>query len=256
MATGAGAGFAGAAGSGFATGATVFGAAATGVEGCGSCRAPWRDGGRIAFTDGGDDLAQSDFTQSLHGLDDAQFEVQQLVAGPAHARIHLGEAVHHAQETFRLDHARLLARHRGDFGGEVLLRGRSVDLMHQHGAKMLDDVREQPAQVLAAVRLRMKFAKSAHGVPIEDAARQCGHGLPAREAEDVEHIALANGLAAEGHELIEHGLRIAHAALRALGDGIGGFFIQLHLLESRDVKQMLGDDARRECGAGRSAGSG
>src|SRR5688500_17647861 len=111
--------------------------------------------------------------------------------------------------------------------------------MHEHGAVVLDDVSQETSQVLASIRLRMLLAQGSNCIAVEDAAREGGDGLSPREAEDIEHVLLADGLAAEGDELVEHGLRIAHASIGALRNGIGGLLIELHLLESRDVKQVL-----------------
>ena len=76
----------------------------------------------------------------------------------------------------------------------------------------------------------------------ENAEEEGGHGFPRGEAEDVEDIGFGDLLPAKSHQLIEHRLGVAHAAVRSFGNGPGGGVVELYALFSGDVLEMRGDD--------------
>ena len=165
-----------------------------------------------------------------------------LVAGPAHAGIHIGQAIHHAQQLLGAGHLRLGGYFLGQLGAQVLRSGLGIGLVHQQRAEVLDEVCQKAAQLLAGLVLLIHGAQGIDGVAFQNVPCQGGHGFAGGEAKDIQHVLLGDLVSAEGHELIQHGLRIAHAALRALADGVGGLFIEVHTLQLRDVQQVLGND--------------
>ena len=50
------------------------------------------------------------------------------------------------------------------------------------------------------------------------------------------------GNTAEGDQLVEHALGVAHAAFGAPGDGVGGAVGQADFFQFGDMEQVIGDD--------------
>ena len=69
-----------------------------------------------------------------------------------------------------------------------------------------------------------------------------GDGFASGEAEDLEDVVFLDMVAAEGDELVEHGLCIAHAALGAAGEGVGGGVGELDGFLGGDGEEMGGDE--------------
>ena len=65
------------------------------------------------------------------------------------------------------------------------------------------------------------------------------------EAEHGQHIRLLDFFAAKADELIQCGFGVAHGAVRAAGDGVKRGLVNFHLLQLRDVREMLGDERGR-----------
>jgi len=172
--------------------------------------------------------------------------VQAFVAGPAHAGIHLGEAVHDAQHLLSAAHLRLSGDFIDQFRAEVLRGGFRIGLLHQQRAEVLDEIAEQAGEVFSSLALLMNRAQGADGVAFQNMACEPRDSLASGEAKDVQHILLRDVCAAKGHELVQHGLRVTHAALRALADGKRGLFIELHVFQLGDVEEVLGDDGVRD----------
>ena len=65
------------------------------------------------------------------------------------------------------------------------------------------------------------------------------------EAEHGEHVGFLDFVAAKADELVERGFGVAHAAVRAARDGVERGFVNLHLFQFRDVREVFGDERGR-----------
>lgn len=78
--------------------------------------------------------------------------------------------------------------------------------------------------------------------PLEHVGECAGDCFPGGDAEDVVDVLFLDVAAAEGDELVEHGLGVAHAAVSDAGNAECSRFCESYALLGSDVHQVLGDD--------------
>ena len=81
---------------------------------------------------------------------------------------------------------------------------------------------------------------------LEESAHEGGNGFARGESEDVLYVLFGNFFSAEGDELIEHGLGVAHAAICASCDGPSSGFFDGYFFLGGDIKKLLSDDVGRD----------
>ena len=109
-------------------------------------------------------------------------------------------------------------------------------------AEVVQQVRQQPAQVLAVLGEVVQLPQRRLGFAGEDGAGDFQDLPLRRQAEHREHVRLLDGVAAKADELVQGGFGVAHPAVRAAGDGEARSGVNLHLLQRRDVLEVLDDE--------------
>jgi hypothetical protein len=117
-------------------------------------------------------------------------------------------------------------------------------LVHHQVAEMEQQIVQQTAQVLAALRQRIKFLQRRPSVGNQDGPGQRQDLRARRQTEHRQHILLLNGLAAKTDQLIQRALRIAHSAIRTSRHSVQGPFRNRHALGLRDRLQVTHNQAR------------
>ena len=80
---------------------------------------------------------------------------------------------------------------------------------------------------------------------VENGPANSRHRVVTGESENIEHVLLANVRAAKSDELIEHGLGIAHSAIRTHRDAVRRKGVQSDPLLLCYMEEVLGDDRSR-----------
>ncbi len=110
---------------------------------------------------------------------------------------------------------------------------------------MIQQIGEQAAEILAVLREFVQQRERRLDFSGENGLAQAENLALCGEAEHREHIRLFNLVAAKTDELVERGFGVAHPAVRAARDGVQREFVNLHLLQPGDVREMLGDERGR-----------
>src|SRR5215470_6973207 len=108
---------------------------------------------------------------------------------------------------------------------------------------MVEQVGEEPAEVLAIGGERIELAQSRLDLAIEHGPGELQELALSGETEHGEDILLFDGVAAETDELVECGLGVAQSAFSTTRDGEESFLIDFHLLLLRDISEMLGNQS-------------
>ena len=93
---------------------------------------------------------------------------------------------------------------------------------HERGAKGFEDLVEEGPRIAAAVLEVVEDGHPGRGIAGRERGQEPGHGIRVGEAEQVAHGVGGEALAAAGEQLVEHRLRVAHAAGGEPGDEIDG----------------------------------
>ena len=109
---------------------------------------------------------------------------------------------------------------------------------------MPDQVAQQLGKIPPGLSLFMNQLKRLRGILGQDGFTQIAHFLPRGEAKHRKHVLLLDCLATEGHELVQHGFRVAHPAVRSDGDGKRGFLGKGYPFLLSDMQKMSGYDGR------------
>lgn len=176
----------------------------------------------IDFSDGADDVAEADFFEVLDGFEGGDFEVEAFVRGPFHAGIGFGEGVDDGEEAVRFVGFGGLGEVGPEGFGEAFAAGIWVEFGDDEGADGADGFGEELGEVFSGFGLLVDDAEGVGGFFGEDALEEAGDGFAGGEAEDVEDVSFGDFLSAEGDELVEHGLGVAHASIGPFGDGPSG----------------------------------
>ena len=109
---------------------------------------------------------------------------------------------------------------------------------------MREQVCEQASEVLAAAREVVQFAQGRLGLAVENRLRDRDDLRLRGETEHREHVGLLDAVAAKTDELIERGLGVAHAAIRAARDRLERGVIDLDAFLRGDVLEVADDERR------------
>ena len=228
-------------------------------RGRGGLRLHWRGGLRLAGwsqRSGGDeiraagedldDVGDANFAERLDRLDDAEFEMQALVGRPFHPAFRLGENVDGGEDAVGRVFVGGLQQGGPESGGDALAVGGRVEFRDQQGAQAADEFAEELREFAAAFGFLLDEREGGGVVAGEQGLREGGDFFAGGETENIEHVGLVDRVAAEGDELVEHRLGVAHAAVGALGDGPGGGFFEGDAFLAGDVEQVLRNRFRRD----------
>ena len=156
----------------------------------------------------------------LDGLEERDFNEDFLGGRVAQAALAIGQHFHHPRHGVGRGELHLLGE-RGGFGLgdfeelQVALR----DLEDEQVAEVVEQVGDEAAEVLAALREVVQLTERGVHLAREHGAGEREQLCACGEAEHREHVGLGDFIAAKANELIERGLGIAHAAVRAARDG-------------------------------------
>ena len=182
----------------------------------------------------------------MDGADEAHLEVEALVGAPAHVLLRRRELLHQLHDLVRRGAGDEFAEAGSKLLGQAdggLLRRDLADEQLAHGPH---DLGEQLAHVAAGFGELVHEVQEARQLAVEDEDEGLGDGLAAGDAEDVIDVLLDDVVAAEGDELVEHGLRVAHAAVGHAGNGLGRGGRQRNALARGDIDEVVRDDVGRD----------
>ena len=122
--------------------------------------------------------------------------------------------------------------------------------LHDHQvAPVVDELIEQLAELQALHRLPRPSSSSAmFGIALRDGRGQLGDALIAGGAEQAMHLFDRQAFAAEGQQLIEQRLGVAHRAAGAAGDQLQGLVVGLHAFAGDDLLEPFHDSRRADAG--------
>ena len=121
-----------------------------------------------------------------------------------------------------------------------------MNLADQHITEQGDEIAEQPGEIFPGLGLFLDERQGGGSIAGKQGLREAKDRLARRESEDALDVGGADRRAAEGDDLIEHRLGVAHRPVGTAGNGGGGSRIEGDVLALRDVEQVIGDELRRE----------
>ena len=175
-----------------------------------------------------------------------------LERGPRRARLgdvldHLGEAREGALELLEIDRGAdlgralaLLVDHRDELGVQTR------HLEHHHVSIALEELPREVQHVQPVGRELVDVLEHGRAVAVEGRGRDPVHDLAVGDAEHARDLFALQALAAEGHDLVEQGERVAHGARRlARHDGHGGV-VRGDRLRGEDLAHPAADHRLRD----------
>ena len=133
----------------------------------------------------------------------------------------IGQHLQYARHSTAVGQLRLLCQGRlfgfGDFQNTCIALGH---LINHHIPEMIQQIANQPAQLLAARGQFMQLPQRASGVRPQHGLTQRQHLRLRSETEHRQHVAFLDGFATKTDELIQRALGIPHAAVGTTGNGL------------------------------------
>lgn len=191
-----------------------------------------------------EDFVDGDLTGGACGADEGGFEEGAFGEAVFEAAFGLEEVVEEAGDAGGVDFAGLafddVELSVGEVAEEVAVGGVGLD---EDVAEVFEEVEEDAFEVFAGFVEAGDGIEEGGDVPGEDGGGEVFEVALGDEAEDGEDIVLGEVAAAEGDELIEGGLGVAHAALGAAGDGDEGILGGVDGFGFADEAEAVGDVA-------------
>ena len=189
-------------------------------------------------------LSERHLSNGLNCAKQGHLQIHPFVGRPFHLLFAGGAQINELQKAF--------PRHSGALGlqsldhraPQLVLQPAGISLSQQQVAQMSDQVAQQLSQIPTRLRLFVDQLKGLRGILREDCLTQIAHLLPRGEAKHRKHVLLLDRVAAKGHELVQHGFRVAHPAVRSDGHGKRSLLRKGHPLLLGDVQKVSGDDGR------------
>ena len=177
------------------------------------------------------------------GVEQGDFDEDFLRRGVAQAGFRVGQHFHDAGERLGGRGGGLFLQPGGfGFGNFQQAKVATRHAEEEQVAEVVQQVRQQPAQVLAVLGEVVQLPQRRLGFAGEDGAGDFENLPLRRQAEHREHVRLLDGIAAKADELVQGGFGVAHPAVRAAGDGEARSGVNFHLLQRRDVLEVLDDE--------------
>ena len=182
----------------------------------------------------------------LNGAKKHDFDEDLLGRGVSQAAFGVGQDLHYTRQRLGRRQGRLFL----EADGFVLrnlqqLQIAARDLVDNEVSEMVQQVGQQPPEVLAVPGQLVQLAYGGLGFALEDRQRQAEHLAARGKAEHREHVALDDLLAAKTDELVQGAFRVAQPAIRPAGNGVQRFGVNVHLLLLRNVFQVFRDERSR-----------
>ena len=178
----------------------------------------------------------------LHGFQQGHLEKNLFGRGVAQPAFRLAQDLHHAGERIGAGQRGLFLEVRGlGLGDFEEFQITARQLVDEQIPKMIQQVRQQPAEVLAMFGQVVQFAQYRRRFASENGGCE-GKDLALRgQPEHGENVLLHDLVAAGTDELIERGFSVAHGAIDAAGDGAESGVVDFDFLQLGDVGQMADD---------------
>src|SRR6266850_5534900 len=110
---------------------------------------------------------------------------------------------------------------------------------------MIQEVRQQPPQVLAMLRKIVEFSQRPLRFAREQSASERKNLALSGKPEHGEDVFFDDLAAAKADQLVQSALRVAHPAVGAPGDGMKSCVVDFDLLQFGDLAKMLNDERHR-----------
>ena len=191
------------------------------------------------------DVGNPRFSHHLDGFDQAQLQVQFAIARPLHPPLGVGKNVHHRQQAIGFAVFRRIEKFFPQLLRNPFVRCLRIHFRHDQGTQRADEFVEQLRNIPTRRCLALDDLQRRSSVFLENRLTHRRNGLARSEPEDVEHIGFLNLIATKRYELIEHRLRITHAAVSPFGNRPCRRLIQGNAFLLGNVRQMLGNRFRR-----------
>lgn len=170
--------------------------------------------------------------------------MQAFIGSPLHAGLGFGKGVDDGKETISFERFRGIAEVGPEGLRETFTTGRGIELGDDKCANGSDDFAEELGEVFSFLELFVDDGKNAARVFLKDAKEKSCDRFARGEPENIEDIVLRDFVSAEGNELVEHGLGIAHATIGTLGNGPSSGVIDFDPFLSGNVLEVSGDNVR------------
>ena len=171
--------------------------------------------------------------------------MQALVGRPFHPTLGLGKDIDRRQNAIRLISRARSQQGLPKFGRNPLAVGRRIQLRHEQGTQASDQLAQQLRKIATTLGFFLDQRQRSRRVARQQGSGEIRHLLARSEPENIEHIFLNDPVTAECHQLIQHRLRVTHAAIGPLGDRPRGRLIKINALLARNVQQVIGNQLRR-----------
>ena len=171
--------------------------------------------------------------------------MQALVGRPFHPALGLGKDIDRCQNAIGLKNRTRGQQGLPKFGRNAFTIRRRIQLRHEQGTQASDQLAQQLRKIATTLGFFLDQRQSGRRVARQQGSGEIRHLLARGETENIEHIFLNNPVTAESHKLVEHRLRVTHAAIRPLGDRPRGRLIKINALLARNVQQVIGNQLRR-----------
>ena len=190
---------------------------------------------------------ESDRLAGLHRPKQRHLQENPLGSGVAQAPFRVRKDLEHPGEGVGVGHPGMFADEHEFLVADLQQRAVALgNLEQQRVPEVGQQIAQQSPEVLAGARELVEETQRRRGVARQQRPGEFPQLRPGRETEHAQHVAFGHLVAAKTDQLVEGRLRVAHAAVRAPGDGIQRGFVDLHPFGGGDASQLADDERGRD----------
>ena len=190
---------------------------------------------------------EADGVAGFDGFKHGDFEQNFLGRGVAQPKFGIGQDFENSCERFDIGQPGLFFQRRDfGFGDFKQIQVAARNLENEQVAEMIQQIGKQSSEILAVLRQFVQPAQRGLNFAGKNGLAQTENLAFGGEAEHGEHIVFLDFVAAKADELVERGFGVAHGAVRAARDGVERRFVNFHLFQFRDVREVFGDERGRD----------